>query len=249
MSEPQSVRNEQLPLASSPFDKFTERARKVMALAQAEALQRQHQAVGTEHLLLALMREGDGIAAKVLTNHGITLGKLATAFEPLFAAMPVSDAPQDRLSMTPRAKIVMVLAVKEAKALKHRFIGTEHLLLGILAEEQGPAATVLHSIGVTADLARIQVAQLVATHGRPNTESGIKNNVVTCRLDDRILDALDALVAAGIRSSRSDAVAWLLAAGIDAHQELFDRVYATVAEIRQLRAEAQSIARQVTQEG
>lgn len=247
MSEPDSMPEEQLPLITSPFDKFTERARKVMTLAQAEAIQRRHQAVGTEHLLLALLREGDGIAAKVLTDQGITLDKLESAFAPLFAAMPVSDEPQDRLGMTPRAKIVMVLAVKEAKALKHRYIGTEHLLLGILAEEQGPAATVLQSLGVTANLARIQVTQLVATHGRP--ESGIKNNVVTCRLDDRILDALDALVAAGIRSSRSDAVAWLLAAGIDAHRELFDRVNATVAEIRQLRAEAQSIARQVTNEG
>jgi ATP-dependent Clp protease ATP-binding subunit ClpA len=141
--------------------------------------------------------------------------------------------------------------------MNHHYIGTEHLLLGLLREGEGVAANVLRErFGL--ELAAVQVETLRVLSRRvavpdeaekrevavPPT-TGPKNNVVTCRLDDRSLDALDALVEAGVRATRSDAAAWLIAAGIDTHQALFDRLAATIQTIRQLRQEAQAIAHEV----
>ncbi len=152
------------------------------------------------------------------------------------------------VGMTPRAKKVMELAVDESRRLNHHYIGTEHLLLGLIREGEGIAAGVLESLGVTLERARKEVLRILGqgTAEKGTTETPApKSNVVTCRLDDAAVGALDALVEAGIRSTRSDAAAWLIGAGIEAHRELFDRVNTTVNEIRKLRLEAQDIARQM----
>ena len=149
------------------------------------------------------------------------------------------------IGLTPRAKKVIELAVDEARRLGHHYIGTEHLLLGLVREGEGIAAGVLESLGVNLEKARGAGLADPDRTGHPSEPGGTRSNVVTCRLDDHASDAIDALVEAGIRSTRSDAASWLIAAGIEAHQPLFERVYATVAEIRQLRTEAQAIARQV----
>jgi ATP-dependent Clp protease ATP-binding subunit ClpA len=149
------------------------------------------------------------------------------------------------IGLTPRAKKVMELAVDEARRRRQSYVGTEHLLLGLVREGEGIAAKVLKQFGVTLEVVRLQVIEVLGTGGRAAEPVGAKANVITCRVDNRDLDAIDALVEAGIRSTRSDAASWLISAGIDAHRELFERVYATVAEIRNLRAEAQAIAQQL----
>ena len=228
------------------FDKFTERARKVLSLAQEEAQRFNHNYIGTEHLLLGLVREGDGVAAKVLNNLGVELNKVRSAVE--FIIGRGDRVVLGEIGLTPRAKKVIELAVDEARRMGHHYIGTEHLLLGLLREGEGIAAGVLASLGVSLEGARSAVMQALASHSAAIEElptpaaSGPKSNVITCRLDDATLNALDILVEAGVRSTRSDAAAWLIGAGIEAHRPLIARVTATVEEIRRLRDEARAIA-------
>ncbi len=123
------------------FDKFTERARKVLSLAQEEAQRFNHNYIGTEHLLLGLVREGDGVAAKVLNNLGVELNKVRSAVE--FIIGRGDRMVLGEIGLTPRAKKVIELAVDEARRLGHHYIGTEHLLLGLVREGEGIAAGVL----------------------------------------------------------------------------------------------------------
>ena len=231
------------PRGGNRFDKFTGRARRVLELAQDEAQTLNHNYIGTEHLLLGLVRESEGVAAKALSNLGVELGDVRRAVEHIIGRG--DHVVHGEVGLTPRAKKVIELAVDEARRLNHNYVGTEHLLLGLIREGEGIAAGVLESLGVGLDQARGQVIRILTTLGHPTEPGGTKGNVVTCRLDDHASDAIDALVEAGIRSTRSDAASWLIAAGIEAHHPLFERVYATVAEIRQLRTEAQAIARQI----
>jgi ATPases with chaperone activity, ATP-binding subunit len=113
-------------MADNKFDKFTERARKVLTLAQEEAQRFNHNYIGTEHLLLGLVREGDGVAARVLSNMGVQLPKVRSAVE--FIIGRGDQAPTGDIGLTPRAKKVIELAVDEARRLNHHYIGTEHLL-------------------------------------------------------------------------------------------------------------------------
>src|SRR5918993_4572545 len=132
---------------SDRFDKFTERAKKVLVLAQEEAQRFNHNYIGTEHLLLGLVREGEGIAAKVLSNLGVELNKVRSAVEFIIGRgdrMVIGD-----ISLTPRAKKVIELSVDEARRLNHNHIGTEHLLLGLVREGGGIGAGVLEQFGVT----------------------------------------------------------------------------------------------------
>ena len=122
------------------FDKFTERARRVLTLAQEEAQRFNHNYIGTEHLLLGLVREGDGVAAKVLANLGVELNKVRSAVE--FIIGRGDRAVLGEIGLTPRAKKVIELAVDEARRLNHHYIGTEHLLLGLVREGEGIAAGV-----------------------------------------------------------------------------------------------------------
>src|SRR3954464_14615885 len=142
------------------FDKFTERARKVLQLAQEEAQRFNHNYIGTEHLLLGLVREGDGVAARVLNNLGVELHKVRSAVE--FIIGRGDRAVMGEIGLTPRAKKVIELAVDEARRLNHHYIGTEHLLLGLVREGEGIAAGVLESLGVNLEKVRAQVMQVVS---------------------------------------------------------------------------------------
>jgi ATP-dependent Clp protease ATP-binding subunit ClpA len=141
------------------FEKFTERARKVFSLAQEEAQYFNHNYIGTEHLLLGLVREGGGIAARVLDNLGVSLAKVRSAVEFIIGrgdGIVVGDP-----KITPRAKKVIRLAMDEARRLNSESIGTEHLLLGIVREGGGIAAGVLESLGVGMDTARARVLKVI----------------------------------------------------------------------------------------
>ena len=117
------------------FDKFTDRARKVLTLAQDEAQRFNHNYIGTEHLLLGLVREGEGVAARVLENMNVELAKVRTAVEFIIGR---GDRPVvGEVGLTPRAKRVIELAIDEARRLGHNYIGTEHLLLGLVREGRG----------------------------------------------------------------------------------------------------------------
>ncbi len=142
------------------FDKFTERARKVLQLAQEEAQRFNHNYIGTEHLLLGLVREGEGVAAKVLANLGVELNKVRSAVE--FIIGRGDRTVTGDIGLTPRAKKVIELSVDEARRLNHHYIGTEHLLLGLLREGEGIAAGVLENLGVSLDAVRAAILTFLA---------------------------------------------------------------------------------------
>ena len=142
------------------FDKFTERARKVFSSAQEEAQRFQHNYIGTEHLLLGLVREEEGVAAKVLHQLGVELQAVRDAVE--FIIGRGDRIVLGEIGLTPRAKKVIELAIDEARRMNHQYIGTEHLLLGLVREGEGIAAGVLESMGVTWEKARTQTIQLLS---------------------------------------------------------------------------------------
>ncbi len=152
------------------------------------------------------------------------------------------------IGLTPRAKKVIELAVDEARRLSHRYIGTEHLLLGLLHEAEGVAAGVLNGLGVGYPQARAAIMALIGglEQAAGSDAPAGKSTVVMCRVDERDLAAIDMLIEAGIRTTRSDAAAWLIHAGIEANVGLFAAVSETVGEIRRLRERAQALAQQVT---
>jgi ATP-dependent Clp protease ATP-binding subunit ClpC len=152
------------------FDKFTERARRVLTLAQEEALRFNHNYIGTEHLLLGLVREGEGVAAKVLANLGVELNKVRSAVE--FIIGRGDRAVMGEIGLTPRAKKVIELAVDEARRLGHHYIGTEHLLLGLVREGEGIAAGVLESLGVSLDKVRAEVTRILSQSSPQGAASG-----------------------------------------------------------------------------
>ena len=142
------------------FDKFTDRARKVLTLAQDEAQRFNHNYIGTEHILLGLVREGEGVAARVLENMNVELPKVRTAVEFIIGR---GDRPVvGEVGLTPRAKRVIELAIDEARRLGHNYIGTEHLLLGLVREGEGIAAGVLESLGVSLDKVRHEVIRVLS---------------------------------------------------------------------------------------
>ena len=151
------------------FDRFTERARQVLSLAQEEAQRFQHNYMGTEHLLLGLIREGEGVGARVLKNMGVDLADVRASVEKIIKR-------GDRVvgggavGLTPRAKKVMELAVDEARRMEHHYIGTEHLLLGLVREGEGIAARVLENLGINLERVRREVlAELGHTSARNAT--------------------------------------------------------------------------------
>src|SRR5437867_7882906 len=152
------------------FDKFTERARKVLQLAQEEAQRFNHNYIGTEHILLGLVREGDGVAARVLNNLGIELHKVRSAVE--FIIGRGDRMVMGEIGLTPRAKRVIELAVDEARRLNHHYIGTERLLLGLVREGEGIAAGVLESLGVSLDKVRSQVIYVLNQSAAYQQEGG-----------------------------------------------------------------------------
>ncbi len=143
------------------FERFTDRARRAMALAQEEA-QRHHSGVGTEHLLLGLIQEGEGVAAKALEALGISLESVSQQIQEIIG--PAKPPPSGHSRFSPRAKQVLKLSLREALQLGHHYIGTEHLLLGLMREGEGAAAQVLVKLGADLSGVRQQVIQLLQGH-------------------------------------------------------------------------------------
>lgn len=137
----------------------------MLTLAQEEAQRFNHNYIGTEHLLLGLVREGEGVAAKVLSNLGVELTKVRTAIE--FIIGHGERQVVGEIGLTPRAKRVIELAVDEARRLDHHYIGTEHLLLGLIREGEGIAAGVLESLGVSLEEARSEVTKVLSSPDKP----------------------------------------------------------------------------------
>src|SRR5580700_2497451 len=141
------------------FERFTDRARRVVVLAQEEARTLNHNYIGTEHILLGLIREGDGVAAKALESLGISQEVVRQQVEEIIGQG--QHAPSGHIPFTPRAKKVLGLALSESKALDHHYIGTEHILLGLIREGDGVAAQVLVKLGADLNGVRQQVIQLL----------------------------------------------------------------------------------------
>ena len=152
---------------ASRFEKFSERARRVLTLAQEEAQNLKHNYIGTEHILLGLVREEEGVAAKVLANLGVGLNKVRASVE--FIIGRGEKAGAGETGLTPRARRVIELAIDEARYLGHNYIGTEHLLLGLLREGEGIASGVLDSFGITLERARAEVTR-VLSQGAPRSK-------------------------------------------------------------------------------
>jgi ATP-dependent Clp protease ATP-binding subunit ClpC len=143
---------------ASRFEKFSERARRVLTLAQEEAQRFNHNNIGPEHILLGIVGEPDGVAAKVLVNMGISLNKVRSAVE--FIIGHGEAAARGEVGLSPGAKRVIELAIDEARYIGHNYIGTEHLLLGLLREGEGIAARVLDSLGVTLEKVRTEIGKV-----------------------------------------------------------------------------------------
>jgi hypothetical protein len=141
------------------FKRFTDRARRVVVLAQEEARMLNHNYIGTEHILLGLLHEGEGVAAKALESLGISLEAVRTQVEEIIGQG--QQAPSGHVPFTPRAKKVMELSLREALQLGHDYIGTEHILLGLIREGDGVAAQVLIRLGAHLDRVRQQVIVLL----------------------------------------------------------------------------------------
>src|SRR6202453_2780453 len=153
------------------YERFTDRARKVMQLANQEAQRFNHEYIGTEHILLGLVKEGTGVAANVLKNLDIDLRKIRLEVEKIVQAGP-DMVTMGKLPQTPRAKKVIEYSVEEARNLNHNYVGTEHLLLGLLREQEGVAAQVLMNLGLKLEDVREEVLNLLG-HNMPNeSESG-----------------------------------------------------------------------------
>ena len=144
------------------FNRFTERARKVIILAKEEARRFNHDYIGTEHILLGLIREGEGVAAAVLRNMGVFLETIRLEVEKLVQPGPTTQIMGD-IPFTPRAKKVLELAAEEARSLGHNYIGTEHILLGLIREGEGVASQVLMNMGLDLNMVRNQIMNFLGS--------------------------------------------------------------------------------------
>ncbi|HED54816.1 MAG TPA: ATP-dependent Clp protease ATP-binding subunit [Phycisphaerales bacterium] len=151
------------------FERFTDRARKVMALANQEAQRFNHEYIGTEHVLLGLVKEGSGVGANVLKALTVDLRKVRLEVEKLVKQGP-EMVTMGKLPQTPRAKKVIEYAIEEARNLNHNYVGTEHLLLGLLREHDGVAAQVLRNLGLKLEEVREEVLNLLGASGEENDE-------------------------------------------------------------------------------
>ncbi|MDB5329108.1 MAG: clpC, partial [Phycisphaerales bacterium] len=168
------------------FERFTDRARKVMALANQEAQRFNHEYIGTEHILLGLVKEGSGVGANVLKNLDVDLRKVRLEVEKLVKSGP-DMVTMGKLPQTPRAKKVIEYAIEEARNLNHNYVGTEHLLLGLLREHDGVAAQVLMNLNLKLEEVREEVLNLlgagVETEEPQQEKQGQKGKSKTPALD------------------------------------------------------------------
>jgi hypothetical protein len=162
------------------FERFTDRARRVLVLAQEEARLLNHSFIGTEHILLGLVHEGEGVAAKALESLGISLEAVREKVEEAIGM--AGTAPSGAWPFTPRAKKVLELSLREALQLGHSYIGTEHMLLGLVREGDGVAATILVSVGAELDDVRQEVIKLISEgQGRDDDVQDATNDLRTVR--------------------------------------------------------------------
>jgi ATP-dependent Clp protease ATP-binding subunit ClpA len=178
------------------FERFTDRARRVVVLAQEEARMLNHNYIGTEHILLGLIHEGEGVAAKALESLGISLEAVRQQVEEIIGQG--QQAPSGHIPFTRRAKKVLELSLREALQLGHNYIGTEHILLGLIREGEGVAAQVLVRLGADLNRVRQQVIQLM--HGWHSEEPETARTALRPRpvggSERRLLAALQAQVSA-----------------------------------------------------
>lgn len=182
---------------ASRFEKFSERARRVLTSAQEEAQHLNHSYIGTEHILLGLIREEEGVAAKVLIGLGVSLSKVRSAVEYIIGRGEKSVTSE--IGLTPRAKRVIELAIDEARRLGHNYIGTEHILLGLLHEGEGVAAGVLESFGISLEQVRTETTR-VLSQGLPRGRTA-RGTTRTPVLDQMGID-----LTAAARSGKLDPV-------------------------------------------
>ena len=164
-----------------PFERFTERAKKVLTLAQEEAERSHHSYIGTEHLLLGLLREGEGLAAKVLGNLGVEIGKVRQTIESVLGRNERIIIQQ--IIPTSRVKKVIEISFEEARRMGHNYVGTEHLLLGLLIEGEGIAAHVLEDLGANLEKVRAEIERLLHDSATEETEPAPKRPSKTPLLD------------------------------------------------------------------
>src|SRR5437764_5050590 len=155
---------------------FTDRVRRVLRLAREEAARLHHEYVGTEHILLGLIREGEGVAATVLTNLNVDLEEISRRIEETVKKGTAAGSAGPDLPYTSRAKKILEFAMMEARELHHAYVGTEHLLLGVLREEKGIGAQVLVDAGVTLQRARSEVFQVLGTEGSESDRKSTRLN-------------------------------------------------------------------------
>ena len=174
------------------FERFTDRARKVMALANQEAQRFNHEYIGTEHILLGLVKEGSGVGATVLKNLDVDIKKLRLEIEKLVKSGP-DMVTMGKLPQTPRAKKVIGYAIEEARALNHNYVGTEHILLGLLRESEGIAAQVLMNLGLKLEEVRQEVLNLLGAgvDDTPSNSLGMKMGPAVSRKTKSKTPALD----------------------------------------------------------
>ena len=174
MLDPRSPRSRGEPFppreAVAVFERFTDRARRVVVLAQEEARLLNHNYIGTEHILLGLIHEGEGVAAKALESLGISLEAVRSQVEEIIGQG--GSSPSGHIPFTPRAKKVLELSLREALQLGHNYIGTEHILLGLIREGEGVAAQVLVKLGADLSRVRQQVIQLLSGYSGPGAQGG-----------------------------------------------------------------------------
>src|ERR687892_1264916 len=183
-----------------PFDRFNDRAKRVLALSQDEAIRFNHNYIGTEHLLLGLVREGEGVAARVLDSLGVELSKVRTAVEFIIGRGDSTTSPSE-ITLSPRTKKVIELAIDEARKLGHSHVGTEHLLLGLVREGEGIASGVLESLGVSLDKVRHEVIRVLSQSSSAGPAAETKRASKTPTVDQLGINLTEA-----VRSGKIDPV-------------------------------------------
>jgi hypothetical protein len=239
------------------FERFTKFGKAAFFQAGEEARRLNRPSVGPEHIFLGVVFHEEGVAGRVLALLGVTID---AARENVEALAGRGDGPvQGEIHFSPEGKRVLALALDEARRLGHNYLGTEHMLLALFQFDDGPDGVpildVMKHFRLRADRVRDLIMQELGRRlatslslpggARLSLPGGTRNNVVMCRVNNPDLEAIDTLVEAGVRATRSDAAAWLIHAGIEGNKPLFERLQATVREIRRLREQAQAITQEV----
>ena len=248
----------------SLFDRFTRRGRMAITQSAEEARRLNKPSVGPEHIFLGMIGRAEGVAGWVLAELGVTLDVAREKVESL--AGRGERTVRGEIPFSPEGKRVLSLALDEAHRLGHNYIGTEHLLLALFQLDDtaggAPMGNVMLEFRLNAESVRALIMRELSQPQRQRSAharlplgplgaaplsqmGGARSNVVMCRVNDPDLGAIDMLIEAGVRATRSDAAAWLIHAGIEGNKSLFERLEATVREIRRLRERAQVITQEV----